>query len=61
MTTVQIFLLVGAGVVVWLLLITLIVVWTMGMSRNSAVDEEKLRRDLADEKRKSPKDSVTTR
>lgn len=53
MTVLQIALVVGAGVVVWLLAIALIVVWVMGMSRNAAVDDEKFRRDLRRERRKA--------
>lgn len=50
MTVLQIALLVGAGIVVWLVAAGLIVVWVMGMSRNAAIDEEKFRRDLGREK-----------
>ncbi|MHA7220573.1 hypothetical protein ACX80L_17000 [Arthrobacter sp. MDT1-48-3] len=53
MTVLQIALLLGAGIVVWLLAVVLIVVWVMGMSRNAAVDDEKFRRDLARERRRA--------
>lgn len=53
MTTVQILLLIGAGFVVWLLAVALIILWVMGMSRNAAVDEDKFTRDLAAEKKKA--------
>ncbi|MFC3298315.1 hypothetical protein FJV46_02720 [Arthrobacter agilis] len=46
MTVLQLALVIGAGIAVWLLAVVLIVVWVMGMSRNTAVDEEKFRRDL---------------
>lgn len=61
MAVLQIALLVGAGVVAWLLAVALIVVWVMGMSRNAAVDDEKFRRDLALEKDEAaPKAAATT-
>ncbi|BBE21667.1 hypothetical protein MN0502_05500 [Arthrobacter sp. MN05-02] len=53
MTVLQIALLLGTGIVVWLLAVALIVVWVMGMSRNAAVDDEKFRRDLGREKRRT--------
>jgi len=50
MTVLQIALLLGAGVVVWSLVVVAIVVWVMGMSRNAAVDEGKFCHDLQREK-----------
>ena len=50
MTVLQIALLVGAGMAVWLLAVVVIIIWVMGMSRNATFDEEKFRRDLAREK-----------
>ncbi|THJ66669.1 hypothetical protein E8P82_06880 [Arthrobacter echini] len=59
MTAVQIILLVGAGFVVWMLIVALIIVWVMGMSRNAAVDEEKFRRLLAREKRRAARKAAS--
>ncbi len=56
MTVLQIAVLVGA--IVWLLAVVLIVVWVRGMSRNAAVDDEKLRRDLAKEKTKAGRNTA---
>ncbi|WP_422391220.1 MULTISPECIES: hypothetical protein [unclassified Arthrobacter] len=58
MTVLQIALLVAAGAAVWLLATVVIVVWVMGMSRNTAVDEEKFRRDLGDARRRTARRSV---
>ena len=44
MTVLQIALLVGAGVVLWLSATALIIVWVMGMSRNAALDEQMFQR-----------------
>lgn len=44
MTALQIALLVCGVVVLWLSAIALIVVWVMGMSRNTALDEQVFRR-----------------
>jgi biopolymer transport protein ExbB/TolQ len=58
MTVLQIALLVGAGVAVWLVAVVLIVVWVMGMSRNAAVDEEKFHRDLLREKARAARSAA---